>query len=103
MAPVLELCPTLSIGVAEFEELLPVELGLEEVVGKTNDVEPAEVVPDGLRFVPGPSSGLSIRNKRGVRQKSGGRGRWGKKGEKYLPPTAIERLAFQLFSFWDVL
>jgi hypothetical protein len=91
--------------VEDGEELeLELELGAEVEGNTLTGVDEAEPeAPDGLSSVPGSSSGKSIRSKTGVRRQSGERGRWGKKGEKFLPPTACEMFGFQLFPDWDVL
>ena len=59
------------------------------------DAEPEG--PDGPRIVPGPNSGVS----KGVRCKCETMMREGRRGGRFLPPTAYDLLMFHKFSFWS--
>ena len=100
MAPVLELCPPIGIGVAGFEEepreSLLVGYGeeLEAGVDGQTLVGPVEAdteEPDGPTIVPGPSSGVC----KVVRCKCVTVTRGGRQGRRFAPPTTYDLLKFQ--------
>lgn len=83
MAPAFELCPPSGIDVPVFEDL-----------AAAAETETDEL--DAPSTVPGPSSGESLKVRRGCEIVTEGM-----KGKEFSPPVAYDSLAFQKFSFWN--
>jgi hypothetical protein len=84
MAPAFELCPFTGIDVPVFEDLVL------EAVTEMDELD----ARDAPSTVPGPSSGESMKVRRGCETVTGGM-----KGGEFSPPVAYDLLAFQKFSF----
>jgi hypothetical protein len=87
MAPAFELCPTTGIDVLVFEDL---------AAAAETEMDELELELDAPSTVPGPSSGESLKVRRGRETVTEGM-----KGREFSPPVAYDSLAFQKFSFWN--